>query len=283
MGKLNAKLVEHAKPKVTEYRVADGDGLFLRVRASGAKSWLFCFRLGNDRKWRQMPLGKISDVSLKEAREEVSLLRKLVAQGIDPQIEKAAAKDKNIQAITMQTLFEKWMEFLKPTEINSADSSEIIVEKKSKLRAIDRYQNRWRLHLKKPLGNLLAKDITRGHLAVALDEMKQKGIKEETRKALTTLNLMLDFGLSRQFIEQNHARLLKPKDFEATASKPRDRTLSLTELRHLWRALDDANVTDDETDDISKISIVTICAIKLLIGSSGIPVVCAYLAQSHCA
>ena len=38
MGKLNAKLVEHAKPKATEYRVADGDGLFLRVRSSGAKS-----------------------------------------------------------------------------------------------------------------------------------------------------------------------------------------------------------------------------------------------------
>ena len=45
---------------------------------------------------------------------------------------------------------------------------------------VKRHQDRWRLHLKRPLGNLLAKDVTRAHLATALDAMTRKGIKEKT-------------------------------------------------------------------------------------------------------
>ncbi|WP_256597233.1 hypothetical protein [Legionella hackeliae] len=75
----------------------------------------------------------------------------------------------------------------------------------------------------------------------ALDAMVRKGIKEETRKALTTLNLMLDYGLTRHLVESNPARMLKPKDFFVTAAKPRDRVLALPELRELWKALEQAN------------------------------------------
>lgn len=63
MGKLNAKLIEHIKPKEQEFRLPDGEGLFLRVRPSGAKSWLFCFRIGTDRTWRQMTLGILRRVA----------------------------------------------------------------------------------------------------------------------------------------------------------------------------------------------------------------------------
>lgn len=46
---------------------------------------------------------------------------------------------------------------------------------------------------------------------MALDAMTRKGIKEETRKALSSLNLMMDYGLTRHLIDQNPARLLKLK------------------------------------------------------------------------
>jgi integrase len=115
------------------------------------------------------------------------------------------------------------------------------------------------------LGKLLAKDITRAHLASVLDGMTRKGIKEETRKALTTLNLMLDYGLTRHFIEQNPARLLKPKDFAASANRPRDRALSLIELRKLWNTLDQAMQSRDGIAKTSILSRITVNAIKLLI------------------
>jgi integrase len=251
MGKLNAKRIEHAKPKDKEYRLSDGDGLFLRVRTSGAKSWLFCFRLGSNRSWLQMTLGTVSDVSLREARAQLNGLRKLVADGLDPRNARAAAKAENTKAITMQVLFDDWIDLLKIAgEVSPT--------------WIKRHEDRWRLHLKKPLGNLLARDVTRAHLAVALDLMTRKGIKEETRKALTTLNLMLDYGMTRHFIDHNPARVLKPKDFSASANKPRDRVLSLLELREVWKVLEQANDLSDDSG-ISRMSVITTSAIKLLI------------------
>jgi len=84
MGKLNTKLIENLKPKEKEFRLPDGEGLFLRVRPSGAKSWLFCFRLGKSRTWLQMTLGAWKDLTLKEARNKLKELRNLVSDGIDP-------------------------------------------------------------------------------------------------------------------------------------------------------------------------------------------------------
>lgn len=253
MGKLTAKYIEHnTPPQTTEYRKADGEGLFLRIRPSGAKSWLFCFRIGSDRTWRQMTLGSIDELSLKKARDQLKELRQLVKSGIDPRHARAATKTENIQAISMQMLFDSWIEYLKVAN----EVSETWIK---------RHQDRWRLHLKKALGNILARDVTRAHLSSALDTMTRKGIKEETRKALTTLSLMMDYGLTRHFIEVNPARLLKPKDFSATASKPRDRVLPLTELRQLWQALDQASNGTKMDQSISTMSVITTTAIKLLI------------------
>lgn len=251
MGKLTAKQVEHLTAEGKERREADGDGLFLRVRPSGAKSWLFCYRLGSDRQWLQMTIGSLKDVSLKEAREKLKELRRFVADGIDPRNARAATKAENTQAVTMQALFNSWIEFIKISSNVTAVW-------------IKRHEDRWRLHLKVCLGNILARDITRAHLSSALDAMVRKGIKEETRKALTTLNLMLDYGLTRHFVETNPARMLKPKDFFVTAAKPRDRVLALPELRELWKALEQANDLTPN-NSISKMSLVTTSAIKLLL------------------
>jgi integrase len=253
MGKLTAKYIEHqTPPKDKEYRKADGEGLFLRVRPSGAKSWLFCFRLGSDRTWLQMTLGSLKDVSLKEARDFIKPYRKLVSEGIDPRTVKVATKAENIRAITMQTLFDAWIEHLH-------------LAKEVTTTWVKRHQDRWRLHLEKSLGGILAKDVTRAHLAAALDMMMRKGIREETRKALTTLNLMLDYGLKRHYLDQNPARILKPKDFAATAGRPRERVLSLQELRALWGALDQACTLKRGNDKTPALTLVTVAAIKLLI------------------
>lgn len=241
MTKLTAKKVENAKPGSKEYKLHDGEGLFLRIRPSGAKSWLFSFSLPGDHALIRMTLGSVKNISLKEARAKLPELHGQVSQGIDPRNARAAKQAENISAITMQKLFSDWIEFVKLAgEITPT--------------WIKRHEDRWRLHLRKKLGNLFAKDVTRAHLSSVLDAMARKGIKEETRKALTTLNLMLDYGLTRHFIESNPARMLKPKDFGASAARPRERALSISELRMLWSTLDQATL-----------SIITATAIKLLI------------------
>lgn len=252
MTKLTAKKIENALPRKKEYKLHDGEGLFLRVRPSGAKSWLFSFSLPNDSTLIRMTLGSVKNISLKEARAKLPELHGQVSQGIDPRHARAAKQAENTSTITMQKLFSDWIEFVKLAgEITPT--------------WIKRHEDRWRLHLRKKLGNLFAKDVTRAHLASALDTMARKGIKEETRKALTTLNLMLDYGLTRNSIESNPARMLKPKDFTASANRSRDRVLNLPELRMLWQTLDRTIYLKTTKEYKPAMNPVITTAIKLLI------------------
>ncbi len=252
MTGLTAKKIENALPRKKEYKLHDGGGLFLRVRPSGAKSWLFSFSLPNDSKLIRMTLGSVKDISLKEARAKLPELHDQVSQGIDPRNARAAKQAENTSAITMQKLFDDWIEFVKLAgEITPT--------------WIKRHEDRWRLHLRKKLGNVFAKEVTRAHLSSALDAMARKGIKEETRKALTTLNLMLDYGLTRHSIESNPARMLKPKDFAASANRSRDRVLNLSELRMLWQTLDRTIYLKTKKEYAPAMNPVIATAIKILI------------------
>lgn len=60
----------------------DGNGLYLQVTATGARSWVYRFALGGAK--RYMGLGSAADISLKLARELRDDAARLKAQGIDP-------------------------------------------------------------------------------------------------------------------------------------------------------------------------------------------------------
>ncbi|WP_299809631.1 site-specific integrase [uncultured Roseibium sp.] len=72
---------------------ADGDGLYLSVKATGAKSWLFIFQWHGKRK--EMGLGKLSAVPLADARESAGQARALVARGINPIERRKAERARN--------------------------------------------------------------------------------------------------------------------------------------------------------------------------------------------
>ena len=85
MKKYKSKVVVTAHEKGKDYLKHYGEGLFLRVRASGAQSWLFSYQLpGSSRKFRMTLKGK--SLTLKEARAMLPELHALVSRGIDPKI-----------------------------------------------------------------------------------------------------------------------------------------------------------------------------------------------------
>ncbi len=57
-------------------------GLYLRVAPSGARNWILRVTIGNRR--RDMGLGGLQDVPLKDARELARQARRKIAEGIDP-------------------------------------------------------------------------------------------------------------------------------------------------------------------------------------------------------
>jgi len=77
-GKLSALQVKHAGPG----KYGDGGGLWLYVRHSGSRSWVF--RYSWHGRERSMGLGPWPDVGLAKARELAQEARQLLRNGVDP-------------------------------------------------------------------------------------------------------------------------------------------------------------------------------------------------------
>lgn len=75
MAKLTALAVRNAKPG----RHGDGQGLYLLVKPTGARSWVLRVQYRGQRE--DIGLGSLADLSLAEAREKAAALRKAARQG----------------------------------------------------------------------------------------------------------------------------------------------------------------------------------------------------------
>lgn len=114
MGKLNDKAVSAAKPTEKDYKLADGDGLFLLVKANGSKLWRLKYRIAG--KEKLLSFGQYPTVSLKNAREWALDARKLLAAGLDPMEVKKEAQSAAIASAatsgealeTVETIAREW-------------------------------------------------------------------------------------------------------------------------------------------------------------------------------
>lgn len=79
-------------------RYADGGGLYLRVKKTGVRSWVFRYAFGGAT--RELGLGSAgtSGVSLAAARDEAAALRLKIKAGVDPLAERAEAEAKALAA-----------------------------------------------------------------------------------------------------------------------------------------------------------------------------------------
>jgi integrase len=78
LNKLSALAVKNSPPG----KHSDGGGLWLHKREDGAGQWVFRFTIYGRR--REMGLGSILDVPLKDAREATNKWRAVSAKGLDP-------------------------------------------------------------------------------------------------------------------------------------------------------------------------------------------------------
>ncbi|HEH9396447.1 MULTISPECIES: tyrosine-type recombinase/integrase [Aeromonas] len=218
-------LILQGEASITRYAVKSphGGGLAIEVRAGKSKRFVYRYRIAGTQ--ATVVLGNYPALSLARARLEHAELAALVKKGIDPRKHVASEKAKNETALTMDELLGRWLDAQRIAQV-------------VKPKTLQCHQDRWNRHLKKTLGNIRLIDLTRAHLAQAL-EITRRATKDETRKGLGTLNQMLDYAVVHCLIEANPARLLRPKDFGASAGSPRERWLTVPELRRLWKAIDE--------------------------------------------
>ena len=96
--------IRQAKQKANQYKLNDGNGLYLLIHLNGSKYWRMKYRF--DDKEKTLSFGVWPEVSLKEAREKLSEARKKIKADFDPIEIKREKKRIRLQAKKAQSIFE---------------------------------------------------------------------------------------------------------------------------------------------------------------------------------
>ena len=74
--------IKQAKPQDKQYKLTDGEGMYLRVYPNGSKYWQLQFWL--DGKQKILSFGVWPNISLKVARNKRFEAKKIIQEGINP-------------------------------------------------------------------------------------------------------------------------------------------------------------------------------------------------------
>ncbi len=142
----------------------DGGGLYLCVKPSGSKSWVYRFQL--DGKRREMGLGSLQVVKPVEARAEAANLKKLVSAGIDPIDQRKAEKQAAI-AERKSAEVER-----KRSEMTFRKAAEHYIENRksswSNAKHAQQWENTLKAHAYPVIGDLPVADVTAEHVVEIL-------------------------------------------------------------------------------------------------------------------
>ena len=226
--------IQSLKPEATVYwesvKSPHGGGLAIRVSTGGSRSWYVRYR--HNGKQDAMNIGTFPGMGLKEARDEHSEVRKLLADGINPKRVKRDRKAANEAAWTMQELFGKWI-------VSYANAPSIRTGRQPSATVVEQTTWRWSYYLQSSLGDFLVKQVDTPHVKGVVAEVAETQSREQARKCLTLLRGMFDYAEARGQVATNPAQGIQPAKIGASKSAPRERKLDLKELRRLWVAIDE--------------------------------------------
>jgi integrase len=228
--------VKQAKPRDKVYKLADGDGLQLRVKPNGAKTWLLDFINPYTRKRTSISFGPYPAVSLAEARKLRMAAKELLAKGLNPKDERDTQQrltdEENDN--TLEHIAGKWFE-VKKTKV-------------SENYAIDTWRS-IELHLFPSLGKVPINKLTAPKVIDVIRPLSAKGTLETVRRLCQRINEIMVFAVNTGLVSDNPLSAIN-KAFEVP-KKTHMPTLKPNELPELMQAL-----------NIASIKIITRCLIE---------------------
>jgi integrase len=110
--RLSDVTIRNAKPRTRDFKISDGGGLHLLVKASGSKLWRLRYRF--EGRESMLGLGRYDPsapehVSLSAARERRDEAMKLLSQGINPSCQSAREKGREAPLHTFEATARLWM------------------------------------------------------------------------------------------------------------------------------------------------------------------------------
>jgi len=234
---LTAKNIETAKPKAKEYLLADGAGLHLRVRPSGASDWFFIYT--HSAKRIKLSLGQYPVTTLAKARDLADMHRKTLSEGIDPKQKivddalevTATAKAKALALIaeanrhTVNSLFLKW-------------EKEALCDRKDSGKEVRRMFEKDVLPL---IGAMAVEDVRKSHIVNIIDTMLDRGIKRMVKIVLKLIRQMFRFAQEKDIVENDPTSSIRVKNVGGK-DVVRTRHLSEPEIRELTAKMPSARL-----------------------------------------
>ena len=182
--------VKQAKPKDKVYKLGDGNGLQLRVKPTGGKSWLLDYLKPYTKKRTSIGLGSYPAVSLADARKLREQARELLAKDIDPKEHKdeLARQQQNQLSNTLEQVAANWYE-IKKTEVSHNHALDL-----------------WRsleLHIFPSLGKYPITKITAQLTIEVMKPIVAKGSLETVKRLSQRLNEIMNYAVNTGLIPAN--------------------------------------------------------------------------------
>lgn len=227
--------IKNLKAESNWYEKTESSGLAIRVMPSGNKSWIYRFSLNSKR--FKMTLGKYPALSLKQAREHLLIAQSLKEQGINP-IEHTK-QEKLKEVFTVEKLIIEWY------------NQYVVKNRKKPLQIKQQIQ----ADIVPLLGYMESGKVKTLDITKALDIIVARGAPIHANRILSSLKQAFNYAVSRGNITHNPATNIRSRDIGGL-EKPRERFLSLEEIKKIWQFLDNGH---------SQMSLQTKSALKIII------------------
>ena len=226
---LTHRSIEAFRPAESAYRVPDQRciGLAVRVASNGVKTWDLAYRIRASGKVRRISLGRVTDVSLENARERANQLTSAARSGRDLIAEEIASRAALASRVTINQLIELYVRRRVAGRLRTA-------------KEIEARLNRTLA----PIMEQAAGNIRRRDLRGLFDRCVDQGMEREAEKRRQTVGAMFRWALSQDVVETDPTAGLKAYN----PGVPRDRVLSEEEIRALWKWLDSGVLPPNPTD-----------------------------------
>lgn len=220
--------VKQAKPKDKLYKLSDGEGLQLRVKPNGTKTWLLDYFKPYTKKRTSISLGTYPSVTLADARKKKREARELLAKDIDPKShrEEAAALAKEELENTFGKVADKWL-ILKRQQVKAETANHA-------WRNLER-------HVLPELAHIPIQLVKPKMVIDILNPIASKGSLETVKRLCRNINEIMRQGVASGLIEVNY--LADITKLFAAPKKTNMPTIKPERLPELMKALSVASIT----------------------------------------
>lgn len=214
MSNFTDTYIKSLRPKTTRYEEFEGGGFGIRVSPNNLKTWIYRYKI--DGKTDKLSLGHYPNMSLANAKKRFIELSELRRSGQNPKVQIQLHNEKKDD--TLKKLVYSWYENYavknrkQPRPLKYQIDSDIVPL----------------------LGHMELEKIQTRDITDALDIVVKRGAPIQANRILSTIKQVLNYAVSRGYIQQNPASNIRTRDIGGI-EKPRERVLNPDEIKIIWK------------------------------------------------